>query len=139
MAKTSGLGEVITVADSSASAQTVTNDITNWTISTPRASEDVTGIDKLANERLLLLSDISVTFNGVFNPAANLSHAVFSTVPSTSVPRAITIQPTSVSVPNMASTVIFTDYQLTRGAGGALTWQAPGSGSTGTAPSWTNS
>jgi hypothetical protein len=139
MAKTSGLAEVITVADASAAPQTISNDITNWTCSTPRAVQDVTGIDKSANERILLLADISVTLNGVFNPAANMSHAVFSTVPSTSVARAVTLQPTSASVPNLATAAIFTDYQLTRSATGELTWQVPGSGSSGTVPSWTNS
>lgn len=139
MAKSSGLGEVITVADASSSAQTITNDITNWTLSTPRAVQDVTGVDKSANERILLLADISVTYNGVFNPAANLSHAVFSTVPSTSIARANTLQPTSVSVPNLPFTCLFTDYQLTRAATGELTWQVPGTGSNGTPPSWVNS
>jgi hypothetical protein len=136
MAKTSGLGEVITVTDSSTSAQTITNDITNWTLSTPRAVQDVTGVDKSANERILLLADISVTLNGVFNYASNMSHAVFSTVPSTSVARAVTLQPTSSGEPVFDTTVIFTDYQLTRAATGELTWQAPGSGSSGAVPTW---
>jgi hypothetical protein len=137
MAKQGGLGEVITVQDASAAAQTITNDITNWTLSTPRAVQDVTGVDKSANERILLLADISMTYNGVFNSATNLSNAVFQTVPSTSVPRVNTLQPTSVSEPNMTFTCIFTDYQLTRAATGELTWQVPGSGSNGTAPTWT--
>jgi hypothetical protein len=137
--KLSGLGQVITVQDSSLAVNTITNDITNWTLSTPRAVQDVTGVDKSANERLLLLADISITYNGVFNLDAGKSHATFSTVPSTSVPRANTLQPTSNAIPNLSFTCIFTDYQLTRAATGELTWQVPGSGSNGTAPSWTNS
>lgn len=136
ISKTSGLGEVITVTDASSSAQTITNDITNWTLSTPRAVQDVTGVDKSANERILLLADISVTYNGVLNPAANMSHAVFSTVPSTSVARANTLQVTSAGSPILDFTCIFTDYQLTRAATGELTWQVPGSGSNGTVPTW---
>lgn len=136
MAKVSGLGEVITVQDSSLSAQTITNDITNWTLSTPRAVQDVTGVDKSANERILLLADISITYNGVMNYASDMSHEVFSTVPSTSVARANTLQVTSADSPVLDFTCIFTDYQLTRAATGELTWQVPGSGSTGTAPSW---
>jgi hypothetical protein len=139
MAKQGGLGEAITVTDSSTSAQDITNDITNWTLSTPRAVQDVTGVDKSANERILLLADISVTYNGVFNSSADKSHAVFSTIPSTSVQRANTLQPTSNATPNLAFNCLFTDYQLTRAATGELTWQVPGSGSDGTAPSWTNS
>ena len=67
MAKTSGLGGVLTVADASSSVQTITDDITNWTLSTPRAVQDVTGLDAYANQRILLLADISVTLNGIFN------------------------------------------------------------------------
>lgn len=136
MAKVSGLGEVITVQDATPTAQTITNDITNWTLSTPRAVQDVTGVDKSANERLLLLADISITYNGVVNPAGNNSHEVFSTVPSTSVPRINTLQVTSSGSPNMTFTCIFTDYQLTRAATGELTWQVPGSGSSGAVPTW---
>jgi|HubBroStandDraft_5_1064220.scaffolds.fasta_scaffold00014_51 hypothetical protein len=136
MAKTGGLGEVITVQDASASAQTITNDITNWTLSTPRAVQDVTGVDKSANERILLLADISMTYNGVFNYASDMSHEVFATVPSTSVPRVNTLQPTNQTEPNLTFTCIFTDYQLTRAATGELTWQVPGSGSNGAVPTW---
>jgi hypothetical protein len=137
MAKQGGLGEVITIQDSSLATQTITNDITNWTLSTPRAVQDVTGVDKSANERILLLADISMTYNGVFNYATDMSHEVFSTVPSTSVARANTLQPTSSTEPNLSFTCLFTDYQLTRAATGELTWQVPGSGSNGTVPTWT--
>lgn len=136
MAKTSGLGEVITVADSGGTARTITNDITNWTLSTPRAVQDVTGVDKSANERLLLLADISITYNGVMNYASNNSHDVFKTVPSTSVIRANTLQVTNQSSPALDFNSIFTDYQLTRAATGELTWQVPGSGADGTVPTW---
>jgi hypothetical protein len=139
MAKTSGLGEVITVADASAGAQTITDDITNWTLSTPRASQDVTGVGVSANERILLLSDVSVTFNGIFNNAANMSHAVFSTVPSTSVARAWTLQVTSASKPTYGANLLLTDYQITRANTGELTWQVPGVLADGTVNSWVNS
>jgi len=139
MAKTSGLDGALLVADASSSVQTITNDITNWTLSTPRAVQDVTGLDKSANERLLLLADVSVTLNGVFNPAANLSHAVISTVPSTSVARATTYQPTSATVPTLTANILYTDYQITRAATGELTTQMPGSLSDGSVPTWKNS
>lgn len=138
MAKTSGLGSVIKVADSSASVQTISNDVTNWQFSTPRATEDTTGVDKFANERLLLLADFSVTLNGIFNAAANMSHAVFSTIPSTSVVRSVEIDPygTTTGNPKMTVNCVLTDYQITRAAGGALTWQVPGALADGTAPTW---
>ena len=137
MAKTSGLGGSVSVCDAGGTYQTITNDITNWTLSTPRAVQDTTGLDKSANERILLLADVSTTWNGVFNTAANMSHAVFSTVPSTSVPRGFAMAPiANASTPVLGGTVIATDYQLTRAATGELTWQVPGSGSNGQAPTW---
>src|SRR6202012_5117787 len=128
MAKTSGLGSAIAVDNSSGSPETISNDITNYSFSPPRAAQDVTGIDKSANERILLLADFSVTLNGVFNTATNMSHAVFSTVPSTSVNRTTTISPigTTTGNPKLANKVLYTDYQITRADSGELTGQAPG-------------
>lgn len=136
MAKTSGLGSVVTVQDSGASTRTITNDITNYDISTPRAVQDVTGVDKSAIERILLLADYSVTLNGVANFATNQSHDVFKTVPSTSVARTTKIEPTSGSTPFLASEVLYSDYALTRAAAGELTWSAKGDLSDGTTPTW---
>lgn len=139
MAKASGLGSVIKVADASSVLQTISNDCTNYTFSTPRATQDVTGVDKSANERLLLLADYSVTLNGVFNTAANQSHAVFSTIPSTTVNRAVEIDPlgTTTGLPKLSVNNILTDYQITRASTGELTWQVPGSLADGNTPTWT--
>jgi len=134
--KLSGLGGAVTVADSSASVQTITDDVTNWTLSTPRAVQDVTGVGKSANERILLLADISVTLNGVFDDATDLSHEVFSTVPSTSVARATVLTPTADN-PELPFNALYTDYNLTRAATGELTWQVPGVLADGTVPTWT--
>ncbi len=136
MAKTSGLAGVVSVADAGGTARTITNDCTNWAISTPRAVQDVTGIDKSANERILLLADISFTLNGVFNAAANMSHAVFSTITSTSVNRAVSVQATSAGS-TLATNQLLTDYQVTRAATGELTWQVPGVLADGNVPTWT--
>ena len=81
----------LSVDDSGGTARDIRNDITNCEFATPRATQEVTGIDKSAMERLLLLADFTITLNGVFNDAANLSHAVFKTVPSTSVARTVSI------------------------------------------------
>lgn len=90
-------------------------------------------MDKSAFERLLLLADFTVTLNGVFNDAANMSHAVFKTVPSTSVNRTITL---TVSGQTLANECIFTDYPLTRADSGELTFAVPGQLSDGTVPTW---
>ena len=139
MSKTSGLGAAITVADASSSVQTITNDITDFSFTTPRAVQDITGIDKSAHERLLLLADMSVSLKGVFNAAANMSHAVFSSVPSTSVERATKITPTAISTPYIAANLLYSDYAITRAAAGELTWTATGALADGAVPTWTNS
>ena len=93
----------------------------------------MTGIDKSAMERLLLLADFSITLNGVFNDAANLSHAVFRTVPSSSVARTVSLNISGQTLPNEC---MFTDYALSRPASGELTWTAPGVLADGTVPTW---
>lgn len=134
MAKASGLGwTTLSVDDASGTPQDIRNDITQLDFSTPRAVQDITGIDKFANERLLLLADFSINLQGVFNSAANKSHAVFSTVPSTSVNRTTTIVVNSATLPNET---LYTDYPLTRDSGGALTWKVPGALADGTVPTW---
>ena len=134
MAKSTGLGwTTFSVDDSSSVQRAIINDITNLTFATPRGVQDVTGIDKSAFERLLLLADFTITMNGVFNPASNQSHDVFKTIPSTSVARLVT------NVQNgktLSPTVILTDYALTRAQTGELTFSVPGSLSNGVVPTW---
>jgi hypothetical protein len=135
MSKQSGLGwTAATVDDSSGTPQAIVNDFTNCSFSTPRAVQDVTGMDKSAIERILLLADFSIELDGPFDPAANKSHAVFSTVPSTSVNRTTTL---TVAGKTLANEVLYTDYSLTRGTDGSFTYKAPGVLADGTVPSWT--
>lgn len=137
MAKTSGLGGTIKVMDATSTLQTITNDVTNYTWTNPRGVQDTTGVDKFAHEQLLLLADYSVTLNGVFNSAANFSHAVFSTVTSTTVNRQVSIAPTSnSSTPILVVNCVLTDYQITRANTGELTWQVPGQLADGAVPTW---
>jgi hypothetical protein len=135
MAKKSGLGiTTLSVDDSAGTQRDIRNDITNFQMATPRAVQDVTGIDKSAMERLLLLADFSITLNGVFNDQATTgSHIVFRTVPSTSVLRTVTLVITGNT---LANECLFTDYNLTRAASGELTWSAPGVLGDGTVPVW---
>src|SRR4051812_2564292 len=92
MAKQSGIGQTtLSIDDASGTVRAIKNDITNWDVGTPRNTQDVTGVDKSAIERLLLLADMSFSPTGVFNPSANQAHDVFKTVPSTSVARTTTL------------------------------------------------
>jgi len=134
IAKETGLGwTTLSVDNSSGSANAIKNDITNLTFATPRGVQDVTGLDKSAYERLLLMADGTVNLNGVFNDAANMSHDTFKTVSSTSVNRTTTI---TVSGNTLAMEMLYTDYNLTRAASGELTWTAPGVLADGTVPTW---
>ncbi len=136
MAKTNGLGATVLVDDATSSAQTISNDVTEFNFATPRAVQDTTGVDKSANERLLLLADYSATLKGVYNTAANMSHAVFKTIPSTSVNRNVKIEPTSGSTPFLSCLCVLTDYQISRSSSGELTWQVPAALADGTVPTW---
>ncbi len=134
MAKESGLGwTTLSVDDSAGAAQVIKNDVTNFSFATPRGVQDITGVDKSAMERLLLLADFSITMNGVFNDDANFSHAVFKTIPSTSVLRAITL---AVSGQTLVNETMLSDYALTRAQSGELTWTVPGVLANGAVPTW---
>jgi hypothetical protein len=123
----------VAVDDSGTSPRTISNDVTNLDFAIPRGIQDVTGVDKAAVERILGLADFSITLNGIFNDAANLSHAVFATVSSTSIIRTVTLGASGQSLPNET---YFTDYSLTRSSAGELTWTAPGVLGDGTVPTW---
>lgn len=134
MAKENGLAQTtLSVDDAAGTARDIRNDITNYQFAMPRAVQDVTGVDKSAIERLLLLADFSITLNGVFNDGTNASHAVFKTVPSTGVARTVSL---GISGQTLANECLFTDYNLTRGQDGSLTWSAPGVLADGTVPTW---
>lgn len=134
MPKESGLGwTTLSVDDSSPALQDIKNDVTNFEFSTPRGTQDVTGVDKSAVERILLLADFSMTLNGVYNDDANRAHAVFKTVPTTNVVRTVSL---GVSGQTLSVECLATDYALTRAASGELTWTVPLVLANGTAPAW---
>ncbi len=134
MAKSSGLGwTTLSIDDASGTPQAIKNDITQLDFKTPRGVQDITGIDKSAIERLLLLADFSINMTGVFNPAANMSHDVFKSVPSTSITRTVTMV---VNGKTLANECLFTDYPLTRSQAGDLTFKVTGDLADGTVPTW---
>lgn len=134
MSKTSGLGwSVCSVDDAAGTVKAIINDVTNLQFATPRAVQDVTGIDKSAIERLLLLADFSITLNIVADFATGAAHDVFKTVPSTSVARTTTL---TVAGKTLANEVLYTDYPLQRSNSGELTASVPGVLADGTVPLW---
>lgn len=136
MAKESGLGMTISVDDSAGTPQAISNDILSVGIKTPRGVQDITGINKSAIERLLLLADAEVALSGVFNDAANMSHSVFknfATILAGQVGRTVAI---AISGQTLSMEMLFDDYALTRAADGSLTWTVTGRLADGTAPAW---
>ncbi len=128
----------MSIDDSSGTLRDLRNDINSFNFSTPRGVQDVTGIDKSAMERLLLLADLSFSWSGTFNDGSNASHDVFKTVPSTSVAREILLNVSGQILGTTPQvTVLLTDYALTRAADGSLVWQVPGVLANGEIPTWT--
>jgi hypothetical protein len=134
MSKVTGLAwSVLSVDDASNVQRDIRTDVNDLQFATPRAVQDVTGIDKSAMERLLLLADCSITMNGVFDPASNQAHDVFKTVSSTSVNRLVTI---TTNGKTLAPTMLLTDYTVKRAIGGELTYTVPGVLANGVVPVW---
>jgi hypothetical protein len=133
--KTTGLGwTTLSVDDSTGTVVDIRADVTNLQFATPRGVQDVTGINKSAYERLLLLADFSITLNGAgFDTQASQAHTTFRTVPSTSVLRTTTIV---VQGATLAAETLYTDYSITRAADGGITWTAPGVLGDGNVPTW---
>jgi hypothetical protein len=132
MAKVNGLGfTTCSLDDSAGTPVVIKNDVTDLSWATPRGVQDVTGIDKSAYERLLLLADFTVSLKGVFN--SSTSHTALKTVSSTSVNRTLTL---TVAGATLANEVLITDYALARSASGELTWTAPGVLADGSLPTW---
>jgi hypothetical protein len=124
LAKVSGLPTSVTVA-----SNVITNDVTNLTVSTPYGVQDVTGLDKLGIERLLLLGDCTGSLSGVFNTTASMSHATFKAPGSKTF---------VIGFPGatLTFTAVTTDYQVTHDQAGTLVWTVPFSLSSGTPAVW---
>jgi len=137
MAKTTGLGLTVSIDDGAGALQDISNDITSFTVNTTRGEQDVTGLDKSAMERLLLLGDADISLTGVFNAAANMSHDVFKaigTIFAGQVGRTVTIAyPDAVT---LSMEVVFSSYNIARGADGSLVWTASGKLSNGAVPTF---
>lgn len=136
MAKGSGLAwTTLTVDDSSGTPEVIKNDVQSFQYAMPRGVLDVTGVDRSAIERILLLADFSVTLTTTaINFAASPSFwDVFHTVPSTSVARTTTL---AFAGKSLAPEVLYTDFNVTRGQDGSLGATVPGVLADGTVPTW---
>jgi hypothetical protein len=102
----------------------------------PSGVQDVTGVNSSGMERLLLLADLSITLNGVFNDASNLSYQClknYRTLAASQVGRTTAI---AVSGNTLSDEILYSDFSFTRAADGSFTWTAPGALSDGGVPAW---
>lgn len=127
MAKVSGLTTTFTVASND-----ISNDITSFGIDTPYGVQDITGLDKSAMERLVLRADATGTITGVFNAAANKSHATFKTPGSKTFVIAF-----AAAAATATFTAVTSNYALNFNADGSLTFSVNYALSSGTAVAWT--
>lgn len=125
MAKVSGLTTTVTVASND-----ISNDVTSINVDTPYGVQDITGLDKSAMERLLLRADLSGTMTGVFNTASSKSHATLKTPGSKTF---VIAYPGAT----LTFTAVTTNYAVSMGTDGSLTWSVNFSLSSGTAAAWT--
>ena len=133
--KLSGIGMTASIDDKDGTARVITNDITSLTISMPRANQDVTGLDSSGIERILLLADLSLGLQGVFNDTGNQSHVVFKTIP---LQVATQLRAVSIAISNqtMTAETMPDNYSLSRAAGGAFTWSVNMLNADGVVPAW---
>lgn len=131
MAKESGLGWTTASIDNSAgAAKALVNAFTSIEVATPIAVQEVTGLDKSAIERIHLLADASATFNGVFDDASDGPHDTFTPLSNA---RTVTLTHSSNT---LAMEMLLTDYPLSRGDDGSLTFAVPAVLANGTVPVW---
>lgn len=134
MAIENGLGwTTLEIDDSGTTARDIRASTFNLDWTMPRGVWDITAISQSAMARNLLLADYSGTMAGGFDDGANLAHAVFKTVSSTSVTRTMTI---AISGQTLANEVILTDYAMTRAQSGEFTWSVPFQLASGLVPTW---
>lgn len=134
MAIESGLGWTsLNVDDSGGSARDIRTSTFNLDWTMPRGVQDITSLAESAMARLLLLADFSGTMAGGFDDGADLAHAVFKTISSTSVERTMGI---TISGQTLNNEVILTDYAMTRAQSGEFTWSVPFQLASGLTPTW---
>ena len=139
MAKQPGFPVKISIDNSAGALKDLSNEVTNWTLTGSRGTVDVSGQDKSGVEKLHLLADGGFTITGPFNPTVDKSHAVLSDLDNVrSVTVAISDDGAAVSSgdPELDMEMLITNYDLSRGADGSLTFTASFVLADGTAPNW---
>lgn len=117
MTKQSGLGQAFYLGGYNLSGDTGSGDEIGCGLA---GTQDVTGIDKSAYERVGLLRDGRLNWTSFFNPSAAQAHAVLSTLPTTDR-HMMWATGTTIGDPAACMVGKQIDYNPTRGADGSLT------------------
>jgi hypothetical protein len=124
--KISAITSTVTVASNN-----ISNDVLSFSFDTPYGTQEITGLDKSAVERLLLRADCTGSFTFAFNVDASRSHATLKT------PGSKTFVIVFGGVATATFTALTTSYSLAVGADGSIVGTAPWALSSGTAVAWT--
>ena len=131
MSKESGIGLTLTIDDSGGTARDISNDVSAVQFGTPQNLQDVTGLDKSAMERIVLLNDAQVQITvPAFNDAAGMSFAVLKNRTGS---RTVVI---AHSGNTLTLETYISDVQFTRNADGSLGASATFMLNSGTVPTW---
>jgi hypothetical protein len=121
MTKKGGLGQGLWIAGVDCSGDTG-----SWSIASPKGVQDVTGIDKYANERLALTRDASVSCQQFFNPDAG---SAFQTTRANAFSQVLNFDLTIATGSTLGDPAFSGRYRLpnttyTRNADGSFTFAA---------------
>ena len=124
--KLSALTTTVTIASNN-----ISNDILSLSFDTPYGSQEITGLDKSAVERLLLRADASGSFTFAFNVDANRSHATLKT------PGIKTFVILFAAVATATFSALTSNYSLQVAEDGSIVGSCNWALSSGTAVAWT--
>lgn len=120
--------------DSGGTARAILNDVVSCEFDTPVELQEITGLDKSAYERLQLLRDFTVSFEGIFNDAASTGlHTVVRSIGASITSRTLTM---AVSGNTLANEILLSSVSHSRSDSGEFTISVEGSLADGTVPTW---
>lgn len=136
--KLSGIGAKLQMSDAGGTLRDLSDDVLDITIATPRGELDFTGLDAAGIELALGLGEAKITLTLVVNTAANRSHDVCKSIPSTAIPRTVTYtQPPGTSGAQQLSMVMLpTAYDVNNPGNRQAQGKVMLSLSNGVAPVW---
>lgn len=124
--KLSAITTTVTIASNN-----ISNDVLSFSFDTPYGSQEITGLDKSAVERLLLRADASGSFNFAFNIDSARSHATLKT------PGSKTFVILFGGAATATFTALTTNYALNVAEDGSILGSCNWALSSGTAVAWT--